>query len=63
MIYRYMYRVAQKNLSFTDLSICRFVTNIKSISPQLAAGSANVQFGKISFSRDTLDKKTQITYL
>ena len=43
------YRVSQKRLSFTKLSINRFATNIKSISPQLAAGSANAQFGKTQF--------------
>ena len=43
------YRVS-KNLSFTNMSICRFATNIISISSQLAAGSPNAQFGKTQFS-------------
>ena len=33
------------------MSICRFVTNMKSISSQLAAGSPNAQFGKTEFLR------------
>ena len=43
------YRVSQKKLSFTELSICRFATNIVSISYQLAAGFPNAQFGKTQF--------------
>ena len=39
----------QKKLSFTDLSICRFATNIISISSQLAAGSPNAQVGITQF--------------
>ena len=35
--------------SFTGLSICRFATNIRSNSSQLAAGSPNAQFGKSQF--------------
>ena len=38
-----------KKLSFTELSICRFATNIISISSQLAALSPNAQFGKTQF--------------
>ena len=33
-------------LSFTELSISRFVTHIMSISSQLEAGSPKAQFGK-----------------
>ena len=40
-----------KKLSFTELSICRFATNIISISSQLAAISPNIQFGKTQFFR------------
>ena len=43
------YRVSQKKLSFTELSISGFATNIISISSQLAAGSPNAQFGKTQF--------------
>ena len=35
-----------KKLSFTELSISTFVTNIISISSQLEAGSPKAQFGK-----------------
>ena len=42
-----------KKLSFTELSICRFATNIISISPLLAAGSPTAQFLKLIFL-DTL---------
>ena len=42
-----------KKLSFTELSICRFATNIIGIS-SLAAGSPNAQFGKTQFFWDTL---------
>ena len=38
-----------KKPSFTKLSICRFATNIISISSQLAAGFPNAQFGKTQF--------------
>ena len=38
-----------KKLSFTELSICRFATNIISISSQLKAGYANARFGKTQF--------------
>ena len=38
-----------KKLSFTELSISRFVTNIISISSQLEAGSPKAQFGKTQF--------------
>ena len=48
-----------KKVSFTELSICRFATIIKSISPQLAAGSANAQFGKTQFFLRHPVKKTQ----
>ena len=40
--------ISQK-LSFTELSICRFATNILSISSKLAAGSPNAQLGKTQF--------------
>ena len=43
-----------EKLSFTELSICRFATNIRSISSQLAAGSPSAQFGKTQFFLDTL---------
>ena len=48
------YRVSQNKLSFTELSICRFATNIISISYQLAAGFPNAQFDKTQFFCDTL---------
>ena len=38
-------------LSFTELSISRFVTHIMSISSQLEAGSPKAQFGKTQFFR------------
>ena len=44
----------KKKLSFTELSISRFVTNIISISSQLEAGSPKAQFGKTQFFLDTL---------
>ena len=47
------YRVSKKELSFTELSISRFVTNIISISSQLEAGSPKAQLAKLSFL-DTL---------
>ena len=50
------YRVSKKELSFTEFSISRFVTNITSISSQLEAGSPNAQFGKTQFFWDTLYK-------
>ena len=43
-----------KKLSFTELIICRFATNIISISSQLEAGSANARFGKTQFFLDSL---------
>ena len=38
-----------KKVSFTELSICRYATNIKNISPQLAAEFANAHFNKTQF--------------
>ena len=43
------YRVSQKKLSFSELSISRFVTNIIRISFQLEARSPKAQFGKTHF--------------
>ena len=44
-----------KKLSFTELSISRFVTNIISISSQLEAESRKAQFGKTQFFWGTLN--------
>ena len=44
------YTVFPKKLSFYELNFCRFATNIRSISSQLAAGFPSAQFGK-TFSR------------
>ena len=38
-----------KKMSFTELSICGFATNITNISPQLAAGSPIAKFDKTQF--------------
>ena len=51
----YIFTGCLKKLSFTELSICRFATNIISISAQLAAGSPNAQFGKTQFFRHPVD--------
>ena len=40
-----------KKLSFTELRVSIFVTNIISISSQLSAGSSNAQFGKTRILR------------
>ena len=49
-----------KKVSFTELSISRFVTNIISISSQLEAGSPKVQLAKLSFFRHPVDQEDAI---
>ena len=49
-----------KKVSFTELSISRFVTNIISISSQLEAGSPKAQLAKLSFFRHPVDQEDAI---